>query len=96
VVSLVPIAIALIFVVLTIVGSANDDTGWAILGWVILGAYVIGPLGVICGPIALGLGIAAVAKNRGRALGIAGIVLGGLILLFVLAVIGQILFSAAL
>jgi hypothetical protein len=82
--SLVPQAVLLVFVVITVVAGSLDDTGWAILGWAILGAYAYGILGVVLGGTALGLGIAAAVKDRGRGPGIAGAVIGGLTLLLLL------------
>ena len=48
------------------------------LGWAILSAYAYVPLGIFLGGTAVGLGIAAVVKNRGRGAGIVGTVIGGL------------------
>jgi len=96
VLSLVPVALALIFLVIVIVAGATDDTGWAILGWAILGAYVVAPAAIILGGLAIGLGIPAVVKRRGRGLGIVGIVVGGLDVVAVLAIVLSILFGAVL
>ena len=96
VLSLVPVVLALIFVAIVIVAGATDDTGWAILGWAILGAYVVAPSAIILGGLAIGLGIPAVVKRRGRGLGIVGIVVGGLDVVAVLTIVLNILFSAAL
>jgi hypothetical protein len=93
VLSLIPVAVGLIFTVIAIVAGANDDTGWAILGWAILGGYVVVPLGILLGGVALGLGISAAVKNRGRGAGIAGAILGGVQLLLLFAVFGNFAFS---
>lgn len=94
VLSLIPQAVLVIFVVITIVAGALDDTGWAILGWAILGAYAYAILGFVLGGTALGIGIAAVAKNRGRGPGIAGTVVGGLTVLVLLVIAGTVVFRA--
>jgi ABC-type spermidine/putrescine transport system permease subunit II len=96
VLALVPVLLALIFVVLAATANANDDTGWAILGWTILGVYVVAPTALILSGIALGLGIAAVRKNRGRGPGIVGTVIGSLDVVLVLVLVGSILWGAAL
>jgi hypothetical protein len=96
VLAIVPVVVALIFVVIAIAAGATDDTGWAILGWAILGVYVSVPAGLVFGGIAVGLGIAAAVKNRGRRLGIAGIVIGGLSVLSVILFLITVVTSAAL
>ena len=96
VLALIPIAVTVVFIVIAIVAGVVDDSGWAVLGWAILGVYVAAPLGVILGGTAVGLGIAAVVKKRGRGAGTAGIVLGGLSLLTVLAFMGMIIQGAVL
>jgi hypothetical protein len=94
VLSLIPQALLLIFVVIASVDVAQDDTGWAILGWAILGAYGYALLGFLLGGTALGIGIAAAVKNRGRGLGIAGAVIGGLTVLLVLGLFGTVFLQA--
>jgi hypothetical protein len=94
VLSLIPQALLLIFVVIASVDVAQDDTGWAILGWAILGAYGYALLGFLLGATALGIGIAAAVKNRGRGLGIAGAVIGGLTVLLVLGLFGTVFLQA--
>src|SRR4051812_24471024 len=90
VLALIPLVVALVFVVIAIVAGVNDDTGWAILGWAILGAYVSIPAGLLLGGVAVGLGIAAAVKDRGRGPGVAGIVLGGLSVVSVIVVLASI------
>lgn len=94
VLALIPIAVTVAFIVIAIVAGVVDDSGWAVLGWAILGVYVSVPLGLILGGTAVGLGIAAVIKNRGRGAGIVGIVAGGLSVLAVLGLLAVIFQSA--
>jgi hypothetical protein len=90
VLSLIPQAVLLIFIVIIVVAASTDDTGWAILGWAILSAYSYAILTFLLGGTAVGIGIAAIVKNRGRNPGIAGTVIGGLTLLVVLVGLAQI------
>jgi hypothetical protein len=94
VLALIPQAVLVIFIVITIVAGSLDDTGWAILGWAILGAYAYAATGFVLGGTALGLGIAAAVKHRGRGPGIAGAVIGGLTLLLLLVLLGIVVFQA--
>jgi len=84
---LIPVVALLITVVLLVIVGANDSTGWAVLGWGILAAYIVLPLTLICGIVALATGITAIRRRRGRGAGIVGTVLGslGLATLLVLA-----------
>jgi hypothetical protein len=94
VLSLIPIALTIVFAVIATVAGFTDDTGWAILGWAILGAYIVIPVGLVLGGTALGLGISAAVKDTGRGPGIAGAILGGLTLLCLLLVFGNFAFAA--
>lgn len=91
--SLIPIVLTLVLIVLLVIVGANDDTGWAILGWGIFGAYILIPVSFVLGAVALGLGISAARTNRGRGAGIAGAIIGGLILLYELLVILNFVFT---
>ena len=94
VLSLIPQAALLIIIAIASVEVSKDDSGWAILGWAILGGYAYAILGVLFGGTALGIGIAAAVKNRGRGPGITGAVIGGVTLLLLLAVFGTFAFQA--
>jgi hypothetical protein len=94
VLSLIPQAVLVIFVAIAIVAGAMDDSGWAILGWAILGAYAYAIVGVLLGGTAVGLGIAAIVKDRGRSPGIAGTVIGGLTLLLFLVLLSTVFLQA--
>ena len=66
-------------------GAAAIDDPWTLLALIILGYFTIAALGLVAGVIAIVLGSLAVRRNRGRGLGIAGIVLGGISVLLSVA-----------
>lgn len=84
VLSLTPIAIGVVFFIITIVTGVLDSTGWAALGWLVFGLFVTGGACIVLGGLAIILGIVAIVKGRGRGFGIAGIVIGSIGILITL------------
>jgi hypothetical protein len=76
VLGLVPPVLCLLLLVLMLVLDTVDP--WAALGAFLLGLIAIALVAFVTGVIAIVLGSLAARRNRGRGLGIAGIVLGAL------------------
>ena len=78
VLSLSPVAIAVVSFIVTIVAGVVDSTSPDALGWLIIGAFATVAACVVLGGLAIVLGIVAIVRNRGRGLGIAGMAIAGI------------------
>jgi hypothetical protein len=80
------VGVAIVVGSVTFVSFASgwQDIGMTILLWAAIAAVISGAALLVCGGLALGLGIRAVRRDSGRRLGIAGAVIGGLSLALLL------------
>ena len=81
VLALAPVAAAVVGFLITIVLGVAEPSGNAAYAALAISGIVIVGLTLPCGVVAVILGIIAITRNRGRGLGIAGVIIGALAVL---------------